>query len=204
MTRRAPGSPVGLVGFSLGANLVLKLAAEAGDRALEGLDCVVAANPPLDLAACCRHIQRPENRIYDRNFVAQLRAEVLRLHARFPELGPIDLSAVKTLYDFDDAYTAPRNGFHGADDYYTQSSAGPLVPRIEVPGLVVHAEDDPFIPPEPLSEISFPRHLALELLPFGGHLGYVSRNRWNGDRRWLDSRITAWLEARWALRPVEC
>src|SRR3954454_22616793 len=64
MARRAPGSPIALVGFSLGGNLVLKLAAEASRRPLEGLDCVLAANPPLDLAGCCRHIRQSENRVY--------------------------------------------------------------------------------------------------------------------------------------------
>src|SRR5262249_1388931 len=73
MARRAPGSPLGLVGFSLGGNLVLKLAAEASKRPLDGLDAVVAANPPVDLGACCRHMQRPENRLYDRHFVRMLR-----------------------------------------------------------------------------------------------------------------------------------
>jgi predicted alpha/beta-fold hydrolase len=194
---RNPGAPIALVGFSLGANLVLKLAAEAADRPLDGLDAVLAANPPLDLAACCRHIQRPGNRIYDRNFVRLLRAEVARLHRAFPELGPVDLTQVKTLFDFDDRYTAPRNGFAGADDYYARCSAGPSIPRIRVPGLVVHAEDDPFIPAGPFRVVRFPESLALELIPGGGHLGYFSRNRWGGDRRWLDGRLTAWLALRW-------
>jgi predicted alpha/beta-fold hydrolase len=194
---RAPGSPLALVGFSLGANLVLKLASEAADWPLDGLDCVVAANPPIDLAACCRHLQARENRVYDRHFVRLLRAEVGRLHARFPELGRVDLTQVSTLYEFDDVYTAPRHGFAGADDYYERSSAAPGIPRIRVPGLVVHAADDPFIPVEPFRRVAFPGPLALELTRSGGHLGYLSRTRWGGVRRWLDARIAAWLATRW-------
>jgi predicted alpha/beta-fold hydrolase len=198
MARRAPDSPVALVGFSLGANLVLKLAAEAGDEALPNLDCVVAANPPIDLAACCRHIQRRENRVYDRNFVKALRAEVRRLHDLFPELGPVAFPKSMSLFDFDERYTAPRNGFAGARDYYERSSAAAMVPRIAVPGLVIQSEDDPFIPAEPFRQICFPPRLALEMIAGGGHLGYLSRSPWMGDRRWLDARVAAWLSARWS------
>jgi uncharacterized protein len=194
---RAPKSPIALLGFSLGGNLVLKLAAEAAQVPLEGLDCVLAANPPLDLAACCRKIQLPENRIYDRNFVHLLRREVERLHTRFPELGPVDLSNARNLYGFDELYTAPRNGFRNADDYYARSSAGPLIGQVAVPGLVIHAADDPFIPAEPFQAVDFPPQVALELLPTGGHLGYVSRKRWQGDHRWLDARLATWLAERW-------
>jgi predicted alpha/beta-fold hydrolase len=194
---RAPGSPVGLVGFSLGANLVLKLAGEAADRPVKGLDCVLAANPPLDLAACARAMRRPENRIYDWNFVRWLRHEVARLHRAFPELGDPELGRVRSVHEFDDRYTAPRNGFASAEDYYSRSSALPLVPRIEHPGLVVHAEDDPFIPSEPFLRVRFPAQLRFELTRHGGHLGYVSRERWQGDRRWLDARLATWLSARW-------
>ncbi len=195
---RAPKSPLALVGFSLGANLVLKLAAEASDDPLPRLDAVLAANPPLDLAACCEHIRLRRNRLYDWNFVRHLQAEVHRLHDRFPELGPCDLSSARTLYDFDDVYTAPRNGFAGALDYYSRASAGPLLARISVPGLVIHSEDDlSSILLEPIRRFSFPSDLALELIPFGGHLGYVSRTRWDGDHRWLDVRLTSWLARHW-------
>ena len=91
-------------------------------------------------------MQTPSRRIYDRNFVKNLRIEIQKLHAVFPDLGPADLEGVESVYDFDDRYTAPRHGFAGADDYYARSSAGPLISKICVPGLVVHAEDDPFIP----------------------------------------------------------
>lgn len=199
MARRNPGSPVALIGFSLGANLVLKLAAEASVSPLEPVDCVLAANPPIDLAECCRYIQRPSNRIYDRNFVKQLRVVVGRLHAAFPELGPANLPKSLSLFDFDDIYTGPRNGFSGAAEYYEKSSSGPLLASIEVPGLVVHAEDDPFIPVGPFHQVKFPSCLALEMIPGGGHLGYLSHRPWMGDHRWLDGRLTNWLQAHWSL-----
>jgi predicted alpha/beta-fold hydrolase len=199
---RAPGSPIALVGFSLGGNLVLKLAAEAADAPVEGLDAVLAANPPLDLAACCRHIRRAENRAYDRNFVQLLRREVRRLHETFPDLGPPELGGAGSLFDFDDSYTAPRNGFAGAEDYYARCSAGPTLSRIAIPGLIVHAEDDPFIPPGPFRELACPDSLRLEMLPFGGHLGYLSRRRFGGDRRWLDARLTSWLVGHWRDHPA--
>ncbi len=199
MAGRAPGSPFALVGFSLGANLVLKLAAEATDDPLAGLDCVLAANPPIDLSACCRQMQLPGNRVYDRNFVRLLRKDIARLHRVFPDLEPIRFPKRMSLYEFDNIYTAPRNGFADAEDYYRRSSAGPCIPRIEVPGLVIHSQDDPFIPSEPFRTVPFPPQLALELISSGGHLGYLSQTRWMGDRRWLDSRLTAWLAARWTL-----
>jgi predicted alpha/beta-fold hydrolase len=199
LASRATGSPIGWVGFSLGANLVLKLASEAPEAPLEGFDCVVAANPPLDLEACCRMIRQPANRIYDKNFLRNLRAEVAKLQASFPDLEPANLSKARSLFDFDELYTAPRNGFRDAADYYARSSAGPLLHRIEVPGLVIHAADDPFIPAEPFTLAKFPTGLALELIPNGGHLGYLSRHRWKGDRRWLDARIALWLSTHWNL-----
>ena len=199
LARLAPESPIGLVGFSLGANLVLKLAGEAADDPLEGFDCVVAANPPLDLQAACVHIRRPESRIYDQNFIGLLRDEERKLREAFPEHESLDFSTIKNLYDFDNAYTAPRNGFPDALSYYGQSSSAPLIPRIKAPGLVIHAADDPFIPVEPFLAITFPSQLALELIPHGGHLGYFSRPDATGDRRWLDARIVAWLSDRWGI-----
>jgi predicted alpha/beta-fold hydrolase len=199
LAARISGSPIALGGFSLGANLTLKLAGEAADDPVTGLDCFVAANPPIDLSACARAIQRRDNRLYDWNFVRWLKVQVERLHRRFPELGPVDLKPVRSVYEFDDCYTAPRNGFASAEDYYSRSGALPLIPQIQLPGLVVHAADDPFIPPDPFAQARFPSMVEFQMTKQGGHLGYVSKHRWNGDRRWLDSRLAGWLASRWEL-----
>jgi uncharacterized protein len=74
-----------------------------------------------------------------------------------------------------------------------------LIPRIRVPGLVVHALDDPFIPAEAFRGVRFPSSLALELIESGGHLGYIGRSRGMGDHRWLDARLSAWLAEHWGL-----
>lgn len=209
---RAEHSPISAIGFSLGANLVLRLAAEAGEHpSASGLgsvagDCVVVANPPIDLAACARRISEPENRLYDRNFVRWLRSMVIRLHRRFPELGPVDLQGVRTLYQFDDRYTARRNGFASADDYYRRCSLVSSLRLIAIPGLIVHAMDDPFIPHEPFLQVARPPGLALELVRHGGHLGYLSRRPWRGDRRWLDARLADGLGSHWGFEaaPTPC
>jgi predicted alpha/beta-fold hydrolase len=204
LARRAPGSPIALVGFSLGANLTLKVAGEAADDPIEGLDCVISANPPIDLYASCLHLRGPQGRVYDRNFIRLLRDEERKLRFAFPELEPLDFSRVSNLFEFDDAYTAPRNGFRDAADYYEQSSSIQLIPNIKLPGLVIHAADDPFIPVEPFLTTEFPPQLALELNPYGGHLGYLDRKTLDGDRRWLDARIISWLLRRWEIeRDVE-
>jgi predicted alpha/beta-fold hydrolase len=105
---------------------------------------------------------------------------------------------VRTLWEFDDRYTARRNGFASADDYYERCSLLGALSRVTVPGLIVHARDDPFIPHEPFGRVDLPSNLSLELVRQGGHLGYLSRRPWQGDRRWLDARLTAWLKSRWA------
>ncbi len=197
LAESAPETPIAIVGFSLGASLALKLGSELHEYPVAGLDCLAAANPPLDLAICAQRISRPENRIYDWNFARWLRTMTLQLHERFPDLGPTGVEGVRTLYDFDDRYTAPRNGFRSADHYYETCSVAPVLDRIETPALIVHAADDPFIPVEPFHRARPSALVEIEITSHGGHLGYLSRDRFRGDRRWLEARLAAWLLARW-------
>jgi len=193
-----PGSPLALVGFSLGASLVLKLAAESGAGVpVPGLDCVLAANPPLDLKACSQCFNSTINRFYERNFLGTLKQAIRRHHANDPVPELAELDRVRTLYGFDSVYTAPRHWFDGVEQYYAQSSAGPCLAQIQVPGLIVHAQDDPFIPVETMRNVTLPSQIDFRLVRSGGHLGYIARDRDGLDRRWLDGQFADWLANRW-------
>ena len=199
--RRFPDAPLALLGLSLGGNIALKLAGEAADHPLANLDCVLAANPPIDLSACCNWMRRFPQVAYDRYFVRALVADIGRLHDLVPELGPVNLRRVRSMLQFDEVYTAPRNGFQGAEDYYRRASSAPLIPSIRLPGLVIHSDDDPFIPAEPFLDVDFPPRLQFELVDGGGHLGFLSRDRHGVDRRWVEARIEHWLARHWPLHP---
>jgi predicted alpha/beta-fold hydrolase len=194
--RLAPDSPLALVGFSLGGNITLKLAGELAGRRCGNLDRAMAVCPPVDLSACSRHICQPRNRIYDRYFVGLLLAqrEARRRHVRNAPAGRFS-SPPRTLWEFDNGYTAVVSGFGTADDYYAQASSLPLLARIQLPTLILSARDDPLIPPDALERASLPPTVRLHMTDAGGHLGFVGRGRVDPDRRWMDWRVVDWVLA---------
>ncbi|HUC42181.1 MAG TPA: alpha/beta fold hydrolase [Candidatus Micrarchaeaceae archaeon] len=167
-------------GFSMGGNLVLKMAGEWSTSAPAQFRALVAIAPALDLAACADALARPANFIYERHFVKSLRAHMLRKASLFPDRYPASrlrgLSSVRTVRQFDDVVTAKFCGFRDASDYYSQSSARNVVARVARPALVFTAQDDPFVP---IESFAFP---ALRENPqitffaprYGGHCGFVS------------------------------
>jgi len=201
LVERYPQSPIALVGFSLSGNMVLKLAGECGTDLPEQLRCVVAVNPPIDLAASTRRLSRPVNRLYDRHFVRLL----CRQLDRSPRLSPEFAQRIRSvrprrLWDFDDRFTAPASGFDGADDYYACASAQRVVGGIGRPTLVLTARDDPLIPVECIQRQDWPDAVQLHIADHGGHLGYVGRGGVDSDRRWLDWRILDWTRSQLVVR----
>jgi uncharacterized protein len=190
--RWSPASPLLLIGFSLGGNLALKLAGEAAERPLPGLDLVAALGPPIDLVRCATLLAQRRNRLYENFFLRALVAEAERRQRYFPDLPPLRLPRRLTLRLFDELYTAPRCGFADALDYYRRASALPLVGRISVPTLVLTARDDPFIAVEPFEELKPPPQVAVQVLPHGGHLGFLG---WDGSGviRWAERRVVGWV-----------
>jgi uncharacterized protein len=190
--RWSPASPLLLYGVSLGGNLALKLAGEAADRPVDGLVRVAALAPPIDLVRCAELLALPRNRIYESNFVRDLVASERRRRHYFPDLPPLRFPRKMTVRLFDDLYTAPRNGFADALDYYRRSSAAPLVARIGVPTFILTARDDPFIAVEPFEELKAPPHVRVQIAPYGGHVGFLGRDG-AGGIRWADRRVVEWL-----------
>jgi uncharacterized protein len=188
---QSPTSPLLLLAVSLGANMALKLAAEAADDPVPGLARVAAINPPIDLARCAELILLPRNRLYERRFTRDLVRDALRRHSHFPDTPPPVFPRGLNLVGFDDVYTAPRSGFSDAADYYRKASSFPLIPRIALPTLILTARDDPFIAVEPFEELRAPPNVQVRIAPFGGHVGYVGWDR--GVVRWAERRVVEWL-----------
>jgi uncharacterized protein len=188
-------------GFSMGGNLVLKMAGELGERPPGELRGVSAVSASIDLASCVDILAAPRNLVYQRYFVRSLKRHMRRKAALFPERYPLDgLGRVRTVREFDEVITAPHCGFRNADDYYSRSSALRVLAAIRVPALLLAAQDDPLVPfvvfrggpvaANPLIELLAPAH--------GGHCAFLAEA--NGDERfWAEARIVEFCRALSAL-----
>lgn len=201
--RAAGRGPRFLAGFSLGGNVALKLAGELGQEGPALLAGVCAVSTPLDLHACVKQLDSPANWIYQRRFVLSLCRRYRTRHrldpVRFPAAG---LESVRTVYDFDDRFTAKAFQLGDAPNYYATQSAIRFLAAIRLPTLLIQAKDDPMIPFSiyETAAIGSNPHIRLLAAEHGGHLGFLSRSR---PRFWLDPVIRDWfLELRNKAAPV--
>jgi uncharacterized protein len=187
--------PLLAVAFSLGGNALLRLLAEDGDRAL--LAAGVAISAPFDLDACARALDAPFGpaAIYRRHFLLTLKRKALAKLLAHPKSG-LDAGAVRasrTLRAFDDAFTAPSNGYRDAADYYARASSDPVLGAIRRPVLCISAEDDPMIPGATLPPPLPGPFLRWVRTARGGHVGFLGgsllRPRW-----WAEALAVAFLE----------
>ena len=181
-----------VAGYSLGGNLALKLAGDYGDRAPTQLRAVCAISPVIELSRCVHALERRQNLIYQWNFVRGLRARMRRKDRCHP--GRFDLASlprVRTVREFDDRYTAPHFGYHGAEDYYHRASAMRVIDRIRVPALIISAKDDPFVPGEPFRDpaVAANSHIELMLTDYGGHCGFLADASSENDGYWAENQI---------------
>ncbi len=189
-----PESPTSLIGFSLGGNIVLKMAGELGSVASSFLTQVIAVSPPVDLYSSILMLGHPDNAIYERYFFKQLRADVLYRHRKFKDLPKVAIPRSLKLYEFDQLYTAPVCGFRSAQDYYAKCSSAQFVPDIAIPCKVLLAEDDPIISCHSLDEIFLPQNVEVYTTKKGGHMGYVGHPQNKQGFYWLDSLLVDWLQ----------
>ncbi len=183
-------APMFVAGFSLGGNVALKAAAEAGGRLIQGV-CSISA--PIDLAASAKAIERPSNRLYQDRFVKRMKQRL----ARTRRYQAAELEACRSIYDIDDRFTAPGFGFGTADRYYETQSALRFVPQIRIPVLMIASQDDTLIPFEAYRSPAIAANPFITLVApaHGGHLGFISRTK---PRFWVDEMIVRWIEERLA------
>ena len=186
----AEGLPAfGVVGYSLGGNLALKLAGDYGPDAPAYLKAVVAVSPVMDLPRCVAALERGSNAVYQWNFVRNLKTRLRRKVAAFPGRFTAEpLTRVRSVRDFDEAYTAPHFGFRDAADYYHRASALRVVARIGVPALVLSAGDDPFVPAVSFADpaITGNRRITTLVTGHGGHCAFVAPAGGAHDGYWAE------------------
>lgn len=185
--------PIYLVGFSLGGNAVLKYAGERGSAIPRAVAAVAAISTPIDLDACCRQMMRPSNRLYESRFVSRLKTRYKFRCLQYPHLFEArNIDKVKSVYEFDDKFTAPHFDFGNAANYYATQSSQNFLAGIRVPALVIQAKDDPLIPYRVYSHPGFANphvyHIATE---HGGHVGFLSRR---APRFWADGVVLEFIE----------
>ena len=181
-----------IAGYSLGGNLALKLAGDHGDAPPPQLRGVAAVSPVIELDACVHALERRSNVIYQWNFVRGLRARMVRKDQCFPGRFPMErLPEIRTVRQFDAAFTAPHFGFASAEDYYHRASAMRVVSRIRVPALILSAADDPFVPAELFRTpaVTSNPHIRVVVTTRGGHCGFLEHASGDHDGYWAERRI---------------
>jgi predicted alpha/beta-fold hydrolase len=188
----------GVVGYSLGGNLTLKLAGELDQSPELPVAGVVAVSPTMDLDVCVHALERRANYPYQWNFVRHLKDRMRRKAAHWP--GRFDLTRlgrVWTIRQFDEEYTAPYHGFKNATDYYHRASSLRVVDRIPVPALILSAEDDPFVPGDQFrgSVVRGNARVQARVERHGGHCGFVAAPGADDDGYWAERTAVDFLAA---------
>lgn len=183
----------GIIGFSLGGNILLKWLGEQGE--LAATKTAIAVSIPFQLEHAAERLEQGFSRTYQKYLISKCQHRYQQKFSTLDSPLDIDIEQLNTFYLFDDQVTAPLNGFKGADDYYQQCSSRQFIKNIRKPTLILHAKDDPFMweytPPD---EKELSPSVDLELSEAGGHVGFIAGNIPFKAEYWLDTRIIEWLD----------
>jgi uncharacterized protein len=184
-------------GYSMGGNLVTKMAGELGENPPSALRGVAAVCPALNLASCADALERADNYFYQRHFVAGLMSRYAKKARLFPQrYSNNGFARIRTVREFDDVITAPNFGYRDAREYYEAAGAKRVVDKIRVPYLLITAQDDPFVPFDAIRATGAEQnpHITLAAPKHGGHCAFIS-NQPGPHRFWAESRIVDFCES---------
>ncbi len=175
------------IGFSLSANALLLLSAKV--RGDSTPDAGIAVNGPINLTKTSFNLNRGLNKIYDKTFVWELQRYIKK--NRTEDFDKV--KNIKTLRDFDDAFTAPAGGFKNREHYYESCSSLQYFKDIKIPVVLLTSKDDPFISHDDYSGFDKNDFLHVHIENSGGHMGYLSKRGWFSFERWQDLAIKEYL-----------
>jgi predicted alpha/beta-fold hydrolase len=184
-------SRIFFAGYSMGGNLVTKMAGEFGDAVPKALAGVAAVCPSINLGACADELERRNNYFYQRHFVAGLMSRYERKVELFPQrYSPDGFGRIRTVRQFDDAITAPHFGYRDAQEYYEAAGAKCVIDKIRLPMLLITAQDDPFVPFEATRASGVEKNPAIvfKAPEHGGHCGFISEES-GSERFWAEQRV---------------
>ncbi len=188
-----PNRPVTIIGFSLGGNIVLKMAGEDGKDSPPNLDSVMAISPPLDLYRSVKLLTHKTNQILNDHFVKALQRDAKIRHQLFKEMPLPAFTKNMNVYDFDNTYTAPLSGFKDAKDYYQQSSSFQYLHRITLPTFMLYSLDDPVISRHDFFNIPPKENFDVLITKKGGHVAWLGYTQHFGRFRWMDNTLVKWV-----------
>lgn len=194
---RFPGVAKGMVGVSLGGNMLLKYLGERGGEMAIRLRAAAAISPPFDLQVGAAFLEQGLSRVYVAGFLRSIQA---KLRAKADLVAPhMDLAralAAATLRQIDEAMTAPLHGFASADDYYARNSSRRFLAGIQTPALILRAKDDPLIPASdiPYDLLQHNPALLASVSERGGHVGWIEAGSL-ARRRWAQRQAARFLAA---------
>lgn len=188
-----PESPITIVGFSIGGNMVLKLLGELGTDARDLLEKAVVVSPPVNLHDSALRFLEPDLRLIQKSFTKALVKLVRQVEEDFPDEKPTDFPKELSVLEFDELYTAPKWGYSSALDYYEKNSSAQFVPSIAVPCRILYSADDPMVSGANIDRLDCPQNVTRYRTEKGGHLGFLGQTEQTFSFRWMDQVLVNWL-----------
>lgn len=189
LVARHPYTPLGIVGFSLGGNVVAQYLSKKPENPYKAASVICA---PLDIESCCKRVNQGFSKLYQKYLLDMLKkSTALKIELKqITHLSATQLEKIKTIFDFDDKVTAPLNKFANAVDYYAKSSSKNILNSIKNPCLFIHSKDDPFLCHEStVPTMILKEHLTFEVSNGGGHVGFIYGNNPFKPKYWLEQRV---------------
>ena len=196
LKKEYPKAPLYAIGYSLGANMLLKLLGEEKDNVL--LERAVAVSPPMQLDICADAMDKGLSRYYQYKLLQDLRTALDKKYDKFDMQKLLNfkrksIKNLKSFWQYDDVYTAPIHGFKSATEYYEKCSSRQFLKDIATPTLIIHSKDDPFMTPELIpTKAELSESVTLHITKYGGHVGFVGGSLFQPEY-WLEEKILAFI-----------